>query len=479
MDAFRLTNLTGGNEIGANCYLFEWGETRVIVDCGAHPKKEGRAALPRFDRLEGVSIDAIFLTHAHQDHLGSLPVLTRMYPGVPVFMTEATRQLADAMLRNSVNVMFRRKEEAGIEDYPLFTHRDVTAGCKAWRAIPLNRWFNLEGERVRDDDEEGHGDPVLFRFHDAGHILGSVAIEFLVDCKRFLYTGDINLEDQTMMKGGSLPTTGIDVLVVETTRGLVPTPPGFTRKGEEARFIEAINAVFAGGGSVLVPVFALGKTQELLLMLHHAFEEDRLKRCPVYIGGLSTKLTEIHDDLAETSTRRDLGLELLEEVDPFTIRGSELNNLGVKARRIYALSSGMMSENTLSNVVAERFLSHPQNGVFFVGYADPETPGGALKRVGQGGEVKLRKDSLPIRVQCRVEDFQFSAHGSRESIRSYIQKVAPSQLFLVHGDIGALHWFAENAVRDLPDAEVFIGDSFYMPGGDGLMESGEPLEPVA
>ena len=479
MDAFRLTNLTGGNEIGANCYLFEWGETRVIVDCGAHPKKEGRAALPRFDRLEGVSIDAIFLTHAHQDHLGSLPVLTRMYPGVPVFMTEATRQLADAMLRNSVNVMFRRKEEAGIEDYPLFTHRDVTAGCKAWRAIPLNRWFNLEGERVRDDDKEGHGDPVLFRFHDAGHILGSVAIEFLVDCKRFLYTGDINLEDQTMMKGGSLPTTGIDVLVVETTRGLVPTPPGFTRKGEEARFIEAINAVFAGGGSVLVPVFALGKTQELLLMLHHAFEEDRLKRCPVYIGGLSTKLTEIHDDLAETSTRRDLGLELLEEVDPFTIRGSELNNLGVKARRIYALSSGMMSENTLSNVVAERFLSHPQNGVFFVGYADPETPGGALKRVGQGGEVKLRKDSLPIRVQCRVEDFQFSAHGSRESIRSYIQKVAPSQLFLVHGDIGALHWFAENAVRDLPDAEVFIGDSFYMPGGDGLTESGEPLEPVA
>ena len=478
MDAFRLTNLTGVNEIGANCYLFEWGETRVIVDCGAHPKKEGRAALPRFDRLEGVSINAIFLTHAHQDHLGSLPVLTRMYPGVPVFMTEATRQLADAMLRNSVNVMFRRKEEAGIEDYPLFTHRDVTAGCKAWRAVPLNRWFNFKGERVREDEEE-EGEPVLFRFHDAGHILGSVSVEFLADGKRVLYTGDINLEDQTMMQGGSLPTEGVDVLVVETTRGLVPTPAGFTRKGEEARFIEAINAVFAGGGSVLVPVFALGKTQELLLMLHHAFEEDRLKRCPVYIGGLSTKLTEIHDDLAKTSTRRDVGLELLEEVDPFTIRGSELNNLGVKARRIYALSSGMMSENALSNVVVERFLAHPQNGVFFVGYADPETPGGALKRVGQGGEVKLRKDSLPIRVQCRVEDFQFSAHGSRETIMSYIRKVAPSQLYLVHGDTGALHWFAENAVRDLPDAEVFIGDSFYMPGGDGLAEAGETLEPVA
>lgn len=475
MDAFRLTNLTGVNEIGANCYLFEWGEVRVIVDCGAHPKKEGRAALPRFDRLEGVSVHAIFLTHAHQDHLGSLPVLTRMYPGVPVFMTEATRQLADAMLRNSVNVMFRRKEEAGIEDYPLFTHRDVTAGCKAWRAVPLGRWFSLSGERAK----EGEGEPVLFRFHDAGHILGSVAVEFLAGGKRVLYTGDINLEDQTLMQGGSLPTEGIDVLVVETTRGLVATPHGFTRKGEETRFIEAINAVFAGGGSVLVPVFALGKTQELLLMLHHAFEEERLKPCPVYIGGLSTKLTEIHDDLAKTSTRRDVGLELLEEVDPFTIRGSELNNLGVKARRIYALSSGMMSENTLSNVVAERFLSHPQNGVFFVGYADPETPGGALKRVGQGGEVKLRKDATPIRVQCRVEDFQFSAHGTRETIFSYIRQVSPSQLYLVHGDTGALHWFAENAVRELPDAEVFIGDSFYMPGGDELAEAGEPLEPVA
>jgi Cft2 family RNA processing exonuclease len=333
----------------------------------------------------------------------------------------------------------------------------------------------LRGERAKEDE----GEPVLFRFHDAGHILGSVSVEFLAGGKRVLYTGDINLEDQTLMQGGSLPTEGIDVLVVETTRGQVPTPAGFTRKGEEARFIEAINAVFAGGGSVLVPVFALGKTQELLLMLHHAFEEDRLKRCPIYIGGLSTKLTEIHDDLAKTSTRRELGLELLEEVDPFTIRGSDINNLGVKARRIYALSSGMMSENTLSNVVAERFLSHPQNGVFFVGYADPETPGGALKRVGKGGEVKLQKDATPVRVQCRVEDFQFSAHGTRETILSYIRQVSPSQLYLVHGDTGALHWFAENAVRELPDAEVFIGDSFYMPGGDGLADAGETLEPVA
>jgi Cft2 family RNA processing exonuclease len=139
----------------------------------------------------------------------------------------------------------------------------------------------------------------------------------------------------------------------------------------------------------------------------------------------------------------------------------------------------MMSENTLSNVVAERFLSHPQNGVFFVGYADPETPGGALKRVAQGGEVKLRKDSPPIRVQCRVEDFQFSAHGSRETILSYVRQVAPSQLHLVHGDIGALNWFAENAARELPDAEIFIGDSFYMPGGDGSAAAGETLEPVA
>jgi Cft2 family RNA processing exonuclease len=117
--------------------------------------------------------------------------------------------------------------------------------------------------------------------------------------------------------------------------------------------------------------------------------------------------------------------------------------------------------------------------VFFVGYADPETPGGALKRVAQGGEVKLRKDSPPIRVQCRVEDFQFSAHGSRETILSYVRQVAPSQLHLVHGDIGALNWFAENAARELPDAEIFIGDSFYMPGGDGSAAAGETLEPVA
>jgi predicted metal-dependent RNase len=245
-----------------------------------------------------------------------------------------------------------------------------------------------------------------------------------------------------------------------------------------------VKQVFAAGGSVLVPVFALGKTQELLLMLHRAFQSGDLQRCPVYIGGLSTKLTEIHDDLADAAPRQAPGLELLEEVDPFTIRGSELSNLGVKARRIYALSSGMMSENTLSNVVAERFLSHPQNGVFFVGYADPETPGGALKRIGRGGEVQLRKDSPPVQVQCRVEDFQFSAHSSRETILDHIRRTAPSQLYLVHGDGGALRWFAENAVRDLPKTEVFVGDTFYMPdevGSEGTVatESGDTLASMA
>lgn len=112
------TNISGAGEIGANCYLLEMDGTRIVLDSGMHPKKEGKAAMPDFDSLEPNSVEAVFLSHSHLDHLGTLPVLQEKQPAAEVFMTPAAAALSEVMLHNSVNVMSAKRLDLGIVEYP-------------------------------------------------------------------------------------------------------------------------------------------------------------------------------------------------------------------------------------------------------------------------------------------------------------------------------------------------------------------------
>jgi Cft2 family RNA processing exonuclease len=449
MSQIRLTNLTRQIEIGANCYLLEAGGRRLVLDCGAHPKHEGVDAQPLWEHLGEKPLDAILLSHAHQDHLGSLPVLTRKHPGARVFMTEPTRQLADVMLHNSVNVMTKR-HESGEGGPPAFSHREATNCVRRFQALPLNQRFDLTGERL------GFGElaDVSVQFEDAGHILGSAAVLIETEGRRVLYTGDVNFDSQSLMNGARLPEQEIDTVIIETTRGAIPQPEGFSRAAEEERFAAAIREIFAQGGSVLVPVFALGKSQELLTMVYTLRQRGLLPECPMYIGGLSTKLSEIHDKLANASNRQHPGLNLLESVAPFTISGREINQFPIRPGRIYALSSGMMTEHTLSNVIAPQFLPNPAHGVFFVGYADPESPAGRLRSAKQGEMFHLAPDLPGEVLRCKVETFGFSAHSDREGLVSYLERTAPKNVVLVHGDAAAVEWFAETLPPRLPGSRI-------------------------
>ena len=153
---------------------------------------------------------------------------------------------------------------------------------------------------------------VTFEFIDAGHVLGSAGVLLRAEGRTFFYTGDVNFDDQTIAQGAMFPEKGIDVLIIETTRGDHPLPEGFTRAAEERRLAEAIARAFERGGCVLMPVFALGKTQEALAMFYRFRREKLLGEFPIYIGGLSTKMTEIYDRFALTSRRNFPRLQLLE-----------------------------------------------------------------------------------------------------------------------------------------------------------------------
>ncbi len=409
----KFINLTRRTEIGANCYYLESGEQSFILDSGLHPKEQGEEALPNFKAMGDREVDAIIVSHAHQDHIGTLPVLMRRQPQARVFMTEPTAEIGSTLLHNSVNVMTRQREELGTAALPLFTHQEANRASEAWRSCRFKQAINLSGERA------GHrtGDGVSFEFLDAGHVLGSAGVVLRAEGRTFFYSGDVNFDDQTIAQGAMFPESGVDVLIMECTRGDAPQPEGFTRAAEEERLAAAIDGAFRAGGCILMPVFALGKTQEALAMIHRFRKQHLLGEFPLYIGGLSMKMTQIYDRFALSSRRNFPRLQLLEALEPFILNGQTIADAPAKPGRIYALSSGMMTPKTLSNVFARRVLSEPKHSIFFVGYADPMSPAGILRAAKPGDMVALDPDEPPVELRCHVETFSLARTlpGNRSS----------------------------------------------------------------
>jgi Cft2 family RNA processing exonuclease len=447
----RFINLTRQTEIGANSYLLEIAGRKIVLDAGLHPRKLAEEALPSYRLIPDGSVSSIFISHAHQDHIGSLPLLMRRQPQAHVFMTEATAKLSEIMLHNSVNVMTRQREDLGLAIYPLFTHRETEEATAVWQKGQVGQRWSLAGERASNDESENS-----FEFFEAGHILGAVGILFRSEGKRIFYTGDVNFSDQSLVLKAAFPEEPLDVLIIETTRGDRAADPEFSRRKEEDRFLEAILRAFEQGGSVLVPVFALGKTQEVLTMLHRFRMNGALLNTPVFIGGLSTKVTIVHDQLAASTRRLHPGLQLLPTVGPQVLNGREGPASKIQPNGLYVLSSGMMTEKTLSNRLAARFIGDRKQSIFFVGYADPESPAGRLKAAKRGETIQLDEDLPKQSIDCSIDEFSFSGHASRESILEYIQKTKPKVLILVHGDPLSLQWFAGEVEARLPGTRVIV-----------------------
>ena len=191
-------------------------------------------------------------------------------------------------------------------------------------------------------------------------------------------------------------------------------------------------------------------------MIYRFRREKWVGEFPVYIGGLSTKMTEIYDRRALRTRRLLPRLQLLEEVAPFVLNGKTIQESPARPGRVYALSSGMMTPKTLSNIFARRVLDNPQHSIFFVGYADPKSPAGVLKAAKPGDLVSLDPDEPAQPLRCNVEQFQFSAHASRESIVRYVKQLAPKKIVLVHGDSPAVEWTRARLNAELPGAEVIV-----------------------
>jgi Cft2 family RNA processing exonuclease len=450
MNGVYFESLTRKAEIGANSYLLGIGATRIVLDAGSHPRLEGDESIPRFETLKPEGIDAAILTHTHLDHAGSLPLLMREFKQIPVYMTETTGALVRAMLHNSVNVMGYKRDELGLENYPLFTHREVDQIPARWEYRRNGRPFPI-----------GDGE-VTCEFFDAGHIPGSVGALFRHGEDSVFYTGDVNFEDQTLSKGAAFPVEErVDTLIMESTRGAYARPEGFTRKGEVLRMAEHINAALERGGSVLIPVFALGKTQEVLLMLESLRAEGVIPECPIRIGGLSTKMTKLIDKFAGTTRRHFPNFKIIREMDledngGRRRKGHTRGDIRYRPGCIYALSSGMMTEKTVSNLFARSFIHNPKNALLFVGYAAEDTPARRILESATGDLVSLDDEACHVELNCDVAKFDFSGHSTREDLLKYVGDLRPKRVLLVHGDDEAMAWMEAKIRENYPEIDVSI-----------------------
>jgi Cft2 family RNA processing exonuclease len=446
----RITNLNPDTAIGASAWFVDLEGHRLLMDAGIHPKREGRDALPWFDLVKHEEVDAIAISHCHHDHVGSLPVALRYFPQAHVLMTELSYFLVERVLHNSVNVMKRQRDEAGIREYPLFTHDEVDEIAPLFQGFRYNRevdWAAFHKAR------SGLPSPTL-EFFDAGHALGSAGIHVQAQKETLFYTGDVCFHDQTILKRARFDGVKADVLVMETTRGNRDLPSGFTRQTEIERLSQAIQQVLQRKRAILIPTFALGRTQEILALLAVMMQEGKLAPQPIYIGGLGRVFTEIYDLESHRTFRQLPDLQLHEALNLVVLNQEQIEKLSLGGGRIFVITAGMMSENTAAHNLAVRMMADPEQAIFFVGYTDPDTPGGRLKASKPGETFLFSASAGEVTRHCEVQDFDLTAHANRGELLDFVSQVEPRAILLGHGEQDSRNWFEDQIRSRHPNIKI-------------------------
>jgi Cft2 family RNA processing exonuclease len=269
------------------------------------------------------------------------------------------------------------------------------------------------------------------------------------------YTGDVCFHDQTILRAARFEDVQADTLIMECTRGNRGVAEEFTREKEIERLAEAVQRVLKRKGSVLIPAFALGRTQEILTMLALLMKQGKIKKQPIYIGGLGRVFTEIYDLQSHRAHRQHTNLLLHETLELIVANPDQIKKMKLAGSgRIFVITSGMMTENTAAHDLAVRMMADEKQAIFFVGYADPETPGGRLKAAKHGEKFLFSATAGEVTRKCEIMDFDLTAHANRDDLLDFVGEVNPRTVILAHGDEPSRKWMEQQIHSRHPKIKV-------------------------
>ncbi len=407
----HFTAFGGADEIGASCYLLDVMGHRILVDCGLRPSAVGRASLPDLDALPRP--DVVFVTHAHLDHSGALPLLRQRYPDVPILVSHATYTLLKVLLADAVQVMQE-------ERVPLYDMEAVTTVIHTLTIQEEGVWF-----RPLPD--------VVACLAPAGHILGAVMVLLDTPEGRVAFSGDVSLTHQHTVQGARLPDFTTDVLVLESTYG---ASRHVDRTTEEQALARTVAEVIVRGGVVLVPSFAVGRAQEVILTLRSMQRAGAIPEFRIYIDGMVRAVCAAYRQRWRTLSP-ELQTIIKSGEQPF--RDQWIRGVSPKWRHkipgnescCIVSSSGMLTGGP-SVGYAQRLLGNPRNAVLFPGYTDEESPGRKLQALRPGDTLML--DGEPVLVRAQVERVNLSAHADGPQLAQLAAHLRPRSVVLVHGE---------------------------------------------
>jgi Cft2 family RNA processing exonuclease len=442
---FKFLPLGGAGEVGANCFYLNISGTGIILDCGIHPQKTGLEALPEFDLIDDEPVDYILISHAHQDHLGALPYLVKRHPYIKIIATPQTRALAELTLHNSVSILKQQlKEEDKLEVY---THDEIDLLIQSIEYKAYGEEFFLNGYNQEDLN------PIVAKFYNAGHILGSAGIYLEYGDNKIFYTGDVSLNKQALLPGADIPNIKVDTLILETTYGGTDSSMLLNWTEESLRLASSINKTIIAGGSILIPVFSLGKTQEVLTTIWNLMMKNKIIQTDIYTGGLADKISRVYDYNRYVVDRIDPEFEIssVPKEDLYEIENVEKL---FKNPCIVLAASGMLIEGTASYNLARRWLRQSNSAIFTVGYMAENTPGFKLADARKGDRIRLN-GSDEEDVKCTVEQFRFPSHSKREDLLTIVKKLKPAKVILVHGESAGINWIGSSILKNNRDVKVF------------------------